>query len=86
MLDTGPRCLAPLCRAAQENRGPASSAGRRGVWGWIFRDGGLADAVTLKLEDGLSWTMGGGTGRTRTEKDIGLWKVARGAAGRGGCR
>ena len=47
-----------------------------------FRDGGLADAVTLKLEDGLSWTMGGGTGRTRTEKDIGLWKVARGAAGR----
>ena len=47
-----------------------------------FRDGGLADAITLKLEDGLSWTMGGGTGRTRTEKDIGLWKVARGAAGR----
>ena len=47
-----------------------------------YRDGGLADAVTLRLEDGLSWAMGGDTGRTRTEKDMGLWKVARGAAGR----
>ncbi|MEO6716558.1 MAG: DNA topoisomerase IV subunit A [Novosphingobium sp.] len=47
-----------------------------------YRDGGLADAVTLRLEDGLSWAMGGDTGRTRTEKDVGLWKVARGAAGR----
>ncbi|OCC22683.1 DNA topoisomerase IV subunit A [Croceicoccus estronivorus] len=47
-----------------------------------YRDGGLSDAVTLKLEDGLSWTMGGETGRTRTEKDMMLWKVARGAAGR----
>jgi len=47
-----------------------------------YRDGGMADVTTLRLEDGLSWTMGGETGRTRTEKDIGLWKVARGAAGR----
>ena len=47
-----------------------------------YRDGGLADAVTLKLEDGLSWQMGGESGRTRTEKDVRLWKVARGAAGR----
>ncbi|MBU6268223.1 MAG: DNA topoisomerase IV subunit A, partial [Sphingomonadales bacterium] len=47
-----------------------------------YRDGGLADAITLKLEDGLSWAMGGDTGRTRTEKDVSLWKVARGAAGR----
>lgn len=47
-----------------------------------YRDGGLSDAVTLKLEEGLSWTMGGETGRTRTEKDIVMWKVARGAAGR----
>ena len=47
-----------------------------------YRDGGLADAITLKLEDGLSWTMGGDTGRTRTEKDVVMWKVARGAAGR----
>lgn len=47
-----------------------------------YRDGGLADATTLAIEEGLSWTMGGETGRTRTEKDIRLWKVARGAAGR----
>jgi len=47
-----------------------------------YRDGGLSDAVTLKLEDGLSWAMGGDTGRTRTEKDVVMWKVARGAAGR----
>ena len=47
-----------------------------------YRDGGLADAVTLKLEDGLSWKMGGETGRTRTEPDVLIYKVARGAAGR----
>jgi topoisomerase-4 subunit A len=47
-----------------------------------YRDGGMADVTTLKLEDGLSWTMGGESARTRTEKDMGLWKVARGAAGR----
>lgn len=47
-----------------------------------FRDGGLADATTLKLDEGLSWKMGGDTGRTRTEGDMRLWKVARGAAGR----
>src|SRR5690606_20659175 len=47
-----------------------------------YRDGGLADATTLKLEEGLSWQMGGESGRVRTEKDIRMWKVARGAAGR----
>jgi topoisomerase IV subunit A len=47
-----------------------------------YRDGGLADAITLKIEDGLSWKMGGDSGRTRTESDMRLWKVARGAAGR----
>ena len=47
-----------------------------------FRDGGLSDATTLKLEEGLSWKMGGETGRTRTESDMRMWKVARGAAGR----
>ncbi|MDE2411143.1 MAG: DNA topoisomerase IV subunit A [Sphingomonadales bacterium] len=47
-----------------------------------YRDGGLADAVTLKLDEGLSWRMGGESGRTRTESDMRLWKVARGAAGR----
>ena len=47
-----------------------------------YKDGGMADATTLRLEDGLSWKMGGETGRTRTESDMRLWKVARGAAGR----
>jgi len=47
-----------------------------------YRDGGLSDATTFRLEEGLSWTMGGETGRVRTEKDIWQWKVARGAAGR----
>ncbi len=47
-----------------------------------YRDGSLADATTFRLEEGLSWTMGGESGRTRTEKDMGLWRVARGAAGR----
>ena len=47
-----------------------------------YRDGGLSYAITLRLEHGLSWTMGGESGRTRTEKDVVMWKVARGAAGR----
>lgn len=47
-----------------------------------YRDGGLADAITLKLDEGLSWKMGGDTGRVRTEADMRMWKVARGAAGR----
>jgi len=46
-----------------------------------YRDGGLSDIMTLKFEDGLSWTMGGETGRTRVEKDLRQWRVARGAAG-----
>ncbi|GGD73678.1 DNA topoisomerase IV subunit A [Croceicoccus mobilis] len=60
---------------------PVMSRGQ-GVQLQRYRDGGLSDAITLKLEDGLSWTMGGETGRTRTEKDMWQWKVARGAAGR----
>jgi topoisomerase-4 subunit A len=47
-----------------------------------YKDGGLADAKTFRLEEGLSWTMGGETGRTRTETDLTPWRVARGAAGR----
>ncbi len=47
-----------------------------------YRDGGLSDATTFKLEEGLSWTMGGKGDRTRTESDIWQWKVARGGAGR----
>lgn len=47
-----------------------------------YRDGGLADARTLVFADGLSWAMGGATGRVRTETDLTPWRTARGAAGR----
>jgi topoisomerase-4 subunit A len=47
-----------------------------------YRDGGLADVIAFRLGDGLSWTLGGETGRVRTETDLGPWRAARGAAGR----
>jgi topoisomerase-4 subunit A len=47
-----------------------------------YRDGGLSDAVAFALVDGLSWTLGGESGRTRTESDLSPWRAARGAAGR----
>ena len=60
---------------------PVMSRGQ-GVTLQRYRDGGLADATSFKLDEGLSWAMGGETGRTRTESEIHMWKVARGAAGR----
>lgn len=47
-----------------------------------FRDGGLSDATTIVLAEGLSWKMGGESGRMRSNVDVTLWRVARGAAGR----
>jgi topoisomerase-4 subunit A len=47
-----------------------------------YRDGGLSDAVAFKFADGLSWALGGETGRVRTEVDLAAWRAARGAAGR----
>lgn len=47
-----------------------------------YRDGGLADAITFRFADGLSWKMGGEAGRYRTESDLTQWRAARGAAGR----
>ncbi|MGQ2929367.1 MAG: DNA topoisomerase IV subunit A [Sphingopyxis sp.] len=54
----------------------------QGVMLQRYRDGGLSDAVAFAFADGLSWAMGGDTGRTRTETDLAPWRVARGAAGR----
>ncbi|MAC10650.1 MAG: DNA topoisomerase IV subunit A [Sphingorhabdus sp.] len=56
----------------------------QGVMLQRYKDGGLSDATTFRLEDGLSWTMGGETERTRTvdKDDLLPWRVARGAAGR----
>jgi topoisomerase IV subunit A len=65
----------PLSELPEMGRG-------QGVTLQRFRDGGLADAVTLTLAEGLSWAMGGDSGRTRTEADLTPWRAARGAAGR----
>lgn len=54
----------------------------QGVMLQRYRDGGLSDAISFAFAEGLSWTMGGDTGRTRTETDLAPWRVARGAAGR----
>ena len=47
-----------------------------------YRDGGLSDAVAFASTEGLSWALGGETGRVRTETDLSAWRAARGAAGR----
>jgi topoisomerase-4 subunit A len=47
-----------------------------------YRDGGLSDAIAFRLAEGLSWAMGGDSGRVRSEPDMTPWRVARGAAGR----
>ncbi len=47
-----------------------------------FRDGGLSDAIAFRFADGLSWALGGESGRVRTESDLTQWRAARGAAGR----
>jgi topoisomerase IV subunit A len=65
----------PLSELPEMGRG-------QGVTLQRFRDGGLADAITLMLSEGLSWAMGGDSGRTRTEADLTPWRAARGAAGR----
>jgi len=67
--------LFPLSELAEMARG-------QGVQLQRFRDGGLSDARTLRFADGLHWTMGGETGRMRTESDLSPWRAARGAAGR----
>ena len=45
-----------------------------------FKDGGLVDATTFVLADGLSWKDP--AGRTRTETDLGEWLGKRATAGR----
>ena len=65
----------PLSELPQMTRG-------QGVQLQRYRDGGLSDAIAFRLEEGLSWPMGGETGRTRTETDLSLWRVTRGASGR----
>ena len=65
----------PLAELSEMARG-------QGVQLQRYRDGGLADATTFVFADGLSWPMGGDSGRQRNEADLGPWRAARGAAGR----
>jgi topoisomerase-4 subunit A len=65
----------PLAELPELSRG-------QGVTLQRYRDGGLSDATAFKLAEGLSWTLGGDSGRTRTETDLTPWRAARGAAGR----
>ncbi|MEG3146266.1 DNA topoisomerase IV subunit A [Sphingomonas sp. RT2P30] len=65
----------PLDEVAELARG-------QGVQLQRYRDGGLSDAVSFVFTEGLSWAMGGDSGRTRTETDLTAWRAARGAAGR----
>ena len=65
----------PLAELPELGRG-------QGVTLQRYRDGGLSDATAFRLSEGLSWTLGGESGRVRTETDLTSWRAARGAAGR----
>ena len=65
----------PLTELPEMGRG-------QGVQLQRYRDGGLGDAASFPFAEGLSWEMGGTSGRTRTESDLSPWRAARGAAGR----
>ena len=63
----------PLSELPEMTRG-------KGVRLQRFKDGGLSDAATFDIEDGLSWLDP--AGRTRTEKDLAEWIGKRASAGR----
>ncbi len=65
----------PLAELPEMTRGQGTQLQR-------YRDGGLSDATTFRFADGLTWPMGGESGRMRTETELGPWRAARGAAGR----
>jgi topoisomerase-4 subunit A len=52
----------------------------RGVILQKYKDGGLSDAKTFVLAEGLGWAAG--AGRTRTETDLRSWLGKRAQAGR----
>ena len=47
-----------------------------------YRDGGLSDAMAFVLAEGISWPLGGESGRVRSETDLTPWRAIRGASGR----
>ncbi len=65
--------LFPLAELPEMTRG-------RGVILQRYKDGGLADVKTFRLEDGLTWSLG--RDRTRREQRLIDWQGKRGQAGR----
>ncbi len=65
--------LFPLDELPEMGRG-------KGVRLQKYKDGGLSDATTFTLEEGLSWLDP--AGRTRTETELGEWTAKRAGAGR----
>ncbi|MGB3723782.1 MAG: DNA topoisomerase IV subunit A [Pacificimonas sp.] len=65
----------PLEGMAQLSRG-------QGVILQKYKQDGMSDVTTIILAEGLSWPMGGETGRTRTEEDLTPWLAGRAQAGR----
>ena len=63
----------PLSELPEMGRG-------KGVRLQKYKDGGLSDATTFNLADGLSWLDP--AGRTRTETDLGEYTAKRASAGR----
>jgi len=47
-----------------------------------YRDGGLSDAMAFQAAEGISWPLGGESGRVRSETDLTPWRAIRGASGR----
>ncbi|AKS44809.1 DNA topoisomerase IV subunit A [Octadecabacter temperatus] len=65
--------LFPLDELPEMGRG-------KGVRLQKYKDGGLSDATTFTLAEGLSWLDP--AGRTRTETELGEWTAKRAGAGR----
>src|SRR4029079_4432899 len=63
----------PLAELPELGRG-------QGVTVQLCRAGGLSDAVAFPLAEGLSWALGGESGRVRTETDLSPWRAALGAS------
>jgi topoisomerase-4 subunit A len=47
-----------------------------------YRDGGLSDVMAFAAAEGISWPLGGDSGRVRSETDLTPWRAIRGASGR----
>ena len=63
----------PLAELPEMQRG-------KGVRMQKFKDGGLSDATTFALNEGLSWLDP--AGRTRTQTELGEWTGKRAGSGR----